>query len=401
MRPSGTIFSTTTQSGKTVYKVEVSIGKKPDGTRRRVRRTAHSKSDAKRLLAELLAQAQQGALNEGASEKLDSFAHWWFHTIKAHQVRPATLGDYQDRYRRTIAPLLGNKKLGDVSSRDIANWMSQLSSAGASTATVNGARQVLSMLLKAAEEYGHIPKNPAQFVSRHKKPFGEPTRVKQPWSQAEAQNVLANARGTALELPLSLAAILGMRRSEILGLQWSDFDFQKGTLTIHRVRRDERTTDENGRVSVSTVTYPPKSASSRRQVPLGSLVQTAVLSHRERQQQAGYFDERGWVFATRTGNPLSPHRLSQLFRQFLHEHKIRPIRFHDVRHTAVTLALESGVRIEVVSRMVGHSRIDTTKSIYAPVVQAMNPEYTEKMDDYLSSSSNSLLAPKEVSEDVE
>ena len=152
MRPSGTIFSTTTQSGKTVYKVEVSIGKKPDGTRRRVRRTAHSKSDAKRLLAELLAQAQQGALNEGASEKLDSFAHWWFHTIKAHQVRPATLGDYQDRYRRTIAPLLGNKKLGDVSSRDIANWMSQLSSAGASTATINGARQVVSMLLKAAEE---------------------------------------------------------------------------------------------------------------------------------------------------------------------------------------------------------------------------------------------------------
>ena len=213
--------------------------------------------------------------------------------------------------------------------------------------------------------------------------------------------MLTHARGTALELPLSLAAILGMRRSEILGLQWSDFDFQQGTLTIHRVRRDERTTNKNGQVSVTTVTYPPKSASSRRQIPLGSLVQTAVLSHRERQQQAGYFDERGWVFATRTGNPLSPHRLSQLFRQFLTDHKIRPIRFHDARHTAVTLALEAGVRIEVVSQMVGHSRIDTTKSIYAPVVQAMNPEYTEKMDDYLSSSSNSLLAPKEVPEDVE
>jgi len=108
MRNSGTIFTTTTRGGKTVYKVEVSVGKKADGTRRRVRRTAHSKSGAKRLLLELLAQAQQGALAEGPSERLDSFAAWWFHTIKAHQVRPATLGDYQDRYRRTVSPLLGN-----------------------------------------------------------------------------------------------------------------------------------------------------------------------------------------------------------------------------------------------------------------------------------------------------
>ena len=156
MRGSGTIFSTITLGGKIVYKVEVSVGKRVDGTRRRVRRTAHSKSEANKVLATLLAQAQQGALAEGPSERLDSFAHWWFHTIKAHQVRPATLGDYQDRYRRTVSPLLGNKKLCDVSSRDIANWMKHLSTTGASTATINGARQVLSMLLKAAEEYGHI-----------------------------------------------------------------------------------------------------------------------------------------------------------------------------------------------------------------------------------------------------
>jgi hypothetical protein len=108
VRGSGSIFPAITRGGKTFYKVEVSLGKKADGTRRRVRRTAHSKSDAKRLLLKLLAQAQQGALAEGPSEKLDSFAHWWFHTIKAHQVRPATLGDYQDRYRRTVSPLLGN-----------------------------------------------------------------------------------------------------------------------------------------------------------------------------------------------------------------------------------------------------------------------------------------------------
>jgi integrase len=401
MRNSGSIFPSITRGGKTVYKVEVSVGRRVDGTRRRVRRTAHSKSEANKLLATLLAQAHQGALAEGPSEKLDSFAQWWFHTIKAHQVRPATLGDYQDRYRRTVSPLLGNKKLCDVSSRDIANWMKHLSTSGASTATVNGARQVLSMLLKAAEEYGHIEKNPAKFVSRHKKSFGEHTQVKPPWSQDEAKHVLALSRGHHLELPLALATLLGMRRSEILGLQWPDFDFLKGTLTIHRVRRDERMIAENGQVSVSTVTYPPKSASSRRQIPMGSIVQAAVLAHRQRQQERGYFHPVGWVFATRTANPVSPSRLSRVFKGFLRENNIREIRFHDVRHTAVTLSLEAGVRIEVVSQMVGHSRIDTTKSIYAPVVQAINSEYTEKMDDYLGGTSQQVFVVEEVAEDVE
>jgi len=125
------------------------------------------------------------------------------------------------------------------------------------------------------------------------------------------------------------------------------------------------------------------------------------LAQRQRQQRAGTFDQAGWVFATRTGNPLSPSRLSRLFRQFLKKNGIRPIRFHDVRHTAVNLALEAGVRIEVVSQMLGHSRIDTTKSIYAPVVKAINSEYTEKMDDYLRGSTEKLFTDFEAARDVE
>jgi site-specific recombinase XerD len=67
----------------------------------------------------------------------------------------------------------------------------------------------------------------------------------------------------------------------------------------------------------------------------------------------------------------------------------------------VTLSLEAGVRVEVVSQLVGHSRIDTTKSIYAPVVQAINSEYTERMDDYLGGISQQVLTAEEVAEDVQ
>jgi hypothetical protein len=90
MRPQGSIFSVKNKSGRTVYKVEVSVGKRADGTRRRIRRTAETLVEAQELRIQLLSQKQLGELSEGRNERLDSFALWWLRTVKAQEVRPAT-----------------------------------------------------------------------------------------------------------------------------------------------------------------------------------------------------------------------------------------------------------------------------------------------------------------------
>lgn len=79
---------------------------------------------------------------------------------------------------------------------------------------------------------------------------------------------------------------------------------------------------------------------------------------------------------SRAGSWVHPTNYSKRFQDFLRSQSVRRIRIHDIRHTAAMIGLESGVRIEAVSQALGHTRIDVTKSIYAPYVQALADEFT-------------------------
>lgn len=379
---SGTIF-TRTRNGKTVWLVEITIGHHPDGRRKRIRRTAYSKAEALTLRAELLGKAHTGELAPRSREHLDSFALWWIRTAKAPHVRPATAGDYEARYRHSIAPVFGHRRITDITSRDVANWLYDMSQQGYSVATINGARQLLSMVLDGAIQFDHIRLNPVKNVPKHKPTYTAHTTVKGAWSREEAITALHAAKGTDVELPVALALVLGMRRSEILGLQWADFDFEHGTLHIRRSRREARVFDADGTSHRRLDTYATKNPSSARKLILGPLVTAALHAHRARQDEHGHYSPTQWVMTSTTGTPLEPRRLSHLFDQFSRHNGIRKIRFHDLRHTSAQIALSGKARIEAVSQFLGHSNIHTTKSIYAPYVEALNQEYVDAIGQQL------------------
>ena len=103
---------------------------------------------------------------------------------------------------------------------------------------------------------------------------------------------------------------------------------------------------------------------------------SALLHHRDLHPPLPDSEGNSWVFRTKTGNIIWPTKLSQDFANFCERAKIRRIRFHDMRHTSAVLALTAEVRIESVSQALGHSRIDTTKSIYAPFVPKLAEEHS-------------------------
>lgn len=380
----GTVFPYQNRSGQTVWKVEVTVGHYPDGRRRRVRRTAETKTEALRLKHQLLHDAQTGALALAGNERFGEFATWWLETIKKDQVRPATYADYKARYLRWIQPVFGRRILADVTSRDIANWMADLSKRGYASKTINGSRQILRMILQAAVDHDRLNKNPALAVPA-KKTHGTCKYVKPAWGRDEATAALRALKGSELELPIVLAMVLGLRRGEILGLKWSDFNFEEGTVAIRRARREYRDITFEGKTRSLVETTEVKTSSSNRTLRMGALVQCAVMSHREVMQKKGFYDVDRWVFATRTDNPISPTRLSKLFYEFQQQEGLRRIRFHDLRHTAAGLSLSAGTRLESVSQVLGHSRIDITKAIYAPQVAALGDEYALNIDTYLLS----------------
>lgn len=119
-RQQGSIYGQKLKSGRKVWKVKVEVGKKPDGTRIRRRRTANSLAEARTIRKDLLELAETGIQASQSQQRLDVFAMWWIREVKAWTVKPATTAGYEHRYRKHISPTLGNKKIEAITSRDVA-----------------------------------------------------------------------------------------------------------------------------------------------------------------------------------------------------------------------------------------------------------------------------------------
>ncbi|MFF5260061.1 tyrosine-type recombinase/integrase [Actinomadura viridis] len=128
---------------------------------------------------------------------------------------------------------------------------------------------------------------------------------------------------------------------------------------------------------------PPKTASSARVIALDRTTVSALRAHRrlqriEQEQAGGGYRDSGYVFTHTNGDPLAPDRLSCTFRALIAEHGLPPIRLHDLRHGAATLALAAGVELKVVQDMLGHSSIVLTADTYTSVLPEVAHRAAEK-----------------------
>lgn len=389
----GCIFTTATKSGKKVWKVEVTVGYNYRGKRKRVRRTAHSHSDAVRLHRSMLSHLEQGKLGGQKSETLRDYGTWWLDNVIALRVRRSTASGYRYRLQRWVYPEIGSRRIGEITARDIEEWIAALSARGLSRSTVNGARQVLGALLGHAHRNGVIPANPAMMVQRLPRRSNERTQVREPWTRNEAQEALQRAKGGHLDLLLHLCLLFGLRRGEALGLRREDFDFPNGSLIIRRTIKEEYTLSADGSRHVHLSIDEPKTRASNRKLAVGPEVLAAIQRHRihveKLREQAGeHWQHSGYVFVSNRGTGVYPSNISKAFSSFLQREGLRRIRFHDMRHTAAVLGLEAGIRLEAVSQGLGHSRIDITKTVYAPYVQPLMTEFTSGLGAYLGTEEN-------------
>lgn len=388
----GCIYKSKTKSGKIVWKVNISLGFDQHGKRKRTQRTAESYSAALKLQREMLSLSLKGDLQQKSGETLKEYALWWLRTVKSERVKQSTLSDYEDRLRRSVFPHLGRKPIQELTARDVETWLHVLRKNGAATRTINGARQVLGAIAKHATRNGLIPKNPVELTDRFSLLSTENTSRHNPWSKQEAEKVLALVEGTEFDLFAHLAIFLGLRRGEILGLNWSDVDFEKATITISRTLKEERTFLADGTTRSRLNLDSPKTRSSVRKLKIPLAVQKSMVRHLAfsglEQNGHGIGRAEGPMFKSATGGLLHPSNFAKKFQAFLTCHSVRRIRIHDIRHTAAMLGLEAGVRIEAVSQALGHTRIDVTKSIYAPYVQTLVDEFTTGMENTFQTRTN-------------
>ena len=161
----------------------------------------------------------------------------------------------------------------------------------------------------------------------------------------------------------------GLRRGELLGLKWEDIDFEHGNLRVKR---------QVARINGEVVEAPLKTKNAYRTLPLA---EDTIQVLKQQKKKTG---SSPWVFPSPTGGPISPDSVLHMLHRVLKRAGLPRVRFHDLRHTFATLALQNGVDIKTVSGMLGHFSAGFTLDTYAHVTTAAQKEAARTMEKVLT-----------------
>ena len=283
-----------------------------------------------------------------------------------------TYNCYMRICKKYIIPLLGDIKLCDIRPIHIQNYVDDLLDL-LTPQTIKVHLNILNLALKRAYRLKLIKENVVQFVEvpKNKKYKNEI------YNAEDMKKLLEKSRETSLELPIILASGLGLRISEILGLTWNNIDFNDFTITIDKI-----TVRDKGKV----ILKEPKTESSIRTISAPKeiiLMLKQLKKDRLAAKLRGEKSHRELIFYDKNLNPIAQDVLSKKFRYFLQENNLKHIRFHDLRHSHVTMLIDAKVPIKVISERVGHSNVNTTLNIYSHALREMDQEASDKISDTL------------------
>jgi integrase len=273
------------------------------------------------------------------SAAFSGFARHWVDVVQAPRKSPATLRGYEGALRRYWVPAFGDTELRRISPDEVYAEIARLLSRGLAPKTVNNALSVLSSMFRSAISLRYCEANPCESV--------EPCRVTPPswdwWTPSEAATFLHHVRtqDPRWYAMFALALRAGLRRGELVALQWPDLDLEARQGRIERALSNK-------------VVGPPKSGRTR-VVPLSREVCAALRSHPRR---LGC----DWVFPSDAGVILNPDYMAgpKVWGRLLASSGVRPIRFHDLRHTCASHLVQAGTPLAAVQLILGHADYSTT-----------------------------------------
>jgi integrase len=342
--------------------------------RRRVSFYGDTAEEANNKKFQALADQAKGILfSDPGRLTVGEYLQNWLTDSARYQVSEGTFERYERTCRNHLIPFFGRVKLRDLGAAHVRAFKARKIEEGLNPNTVGVMQGVLSTALNQAVDDGFIPSNPASRVKKAVKREQAPMRS---LSQEEASRLLGAAVGTRDEALLTLALRTGMRQGELAALRWEDIDLtDKPSITVRR------SADTRTKTRVSTT----KTGKDRR-IHIGPRTVDVLKGHRARQLEermaAASWADPGLVFPNTKGKIRRRDSVMRSLRRFLKEAGLPvAIRFHDLRHTAGTLALRQGVPLHTVSKMLGHSDPAMTLRRYAHVLEDMREDAAKAMDE--------------------
>ena len=313
------------------------------------------------------------------------FMHEWLDEVHRHKIQESTYLGYKGRVNGHMTKFFGEKvTLADLKPRRIHAFYDYLRSKGDNEQTVLHYHNLLHAMFEYAIKQELFEYNPMQRVDR---PSAK-KYVASFYSVEEVQTLLAFAKDDVLYVPIVLSVYCGLRRSEALGMVWSNIDFEKDKIYVKQ-KVVELT--KNGKKNIH-ISDDLKTESSRRVFALHPDVKKVLLKHKEQQEmyrkQFGRSYSKKYldmVCVDQLGMLLRPNFVTEHFNTFLKKHGLRKIRFHDLRHTCASLLVALGENMKVIQAYMGHSTMSVTADIYSHLDVSATSTASMKLGTFIGS----------------
>ena len=290
-----------------------------------------TQAECKAKLKKAIEESQSLDVGRADEYTVAAWLRTWFELYAKPHIRPSTMNYYHRNIEQHIIPAIGDIPLNKLTTRDLQKLYNDLQNNGR---------------LRKVQEMKIL----------------HPDHISAYLNAAERRNALPM---------FYLELVSGLRKGELVALQWSDLDEANCTISVSK----QASWDTEHQLILSR----PKTGNSIREV---SIPQDAVELLK---QEHAKHPDNPWMFPSgRTGEMYHPDSVVTLHKRILKDVGLEHIRFHDLRHTFATLALQNGVDVKTVSSMLGHYDAGFTLRTYTHATRQKQDEAAQTMGNFMA-----------------
>ncbi|MEH7223904.1 tyrosine-type recombinase/integrase [Bacillus sp. JJ1566] len=337
------------------------------------------------ILAKFQMEVEAGEYITPEKMLLKDFIEVWESKYAQENLSEQTLDVYLTYIKNHITPYFGHMRIDQIKPIHIVNFLAQIQrkdgrEGPVSAGTKQYIHRVLRNIFERAVKWQFVKSNPVDSVEKPQN--NDDDEEKDVYDANEVEVLLASVqdRSPHWRIFVSLALAAGLRRGELLGLEWSNVDLNEKTITIIQ-------TITRGK-SGKPIIKKPKSKKSKRIISLPSSIvneledfQLYWKKEKMKMRDKWIEEEHEWLFCNEDGTHFYPTTPTTWWRRFVNSVGIRFIRLHDLRHTSATLLINQGVHAKIISKRLGHSGIRITMDTYGHALRSADEGAAEKLDD--------------------
>ena len=340
-----------------------------------------TKSEAWKKMTIAQGKIMNGTYFEPSKMNIEKWLKIWLNEYMRDKREPKTVENHESNIRNHINPYIGHIKLKDLKGYQVQQMYNKIAET-LSGRTVNLVHITLHAALKQAIKNDLLIQNVTEKCTLLK----HTPKKSRALTTSEQRGFVKIIKGDPFELAFLFCLYAGLRRGEVLALQWKDIDTHRMQLHIEKtISRVKNMDAAEGEKKSRIVVKKPKTKASNRIVPFSELLLPYIKNQRvksaERKLAMGKeFNTNDYVFTDTKGNPLDGSCLNKQFNKLTKDIFSSHATVHTLRHTFVTRGAESNVSMKVMQELCGHSKIDITADIYTHVSTDFKLQEAAKID---------------------